>query len=89
MRRGYLVEGAVQGVGFRYFAWRQAVRLGLSGWVRNLPDGRVEVAAEGDPERLAELEVELRRGPRSASVTKLQRSEIPPEQLVPGSFEIR
>ncbi len=89
MRRRYFVEGAVQGVGFRYFTWRQAVRLGIAGWVRNLPDGRVEVAAEGDPQRLAELEAELRRGPRMASVTKVRTAEVSDQEIAPSSFEIR
>lgn len=89
MRRRYFVEGAVQGVGFRYFTWRQAGRLGLSGWVRNLPDGSVEVVAAGDPNRLAQLEVELRRGPRLASVTKVRTAEVSDQEIAPSSFEIR
>ena len=47
MRRRYLVEGEVQGVGYRYFAVGRARRIGVCGWVRNLPDGRVELVAEG------------------------------------------
>jgi acylphosphatase len=89
VRRRYLVEGAVQGVGFRHFAWRQGRRLGLQGWVRNLPDGRVEAVAEGDRGRLERFEAELARGPIMASVTQLQHSEIPDESEPLGSFEIR
>jgi acylphosphatase len=89
VRRRYLVEGAVQGVGFRYFAWRQATRLGLSGWVRNLSDGRVEALADGEVERLSQFEAELRRGPGMASVTKLLSSEISDQGGVLSSFEIR
>ena len=89
MTRRYLVEGAVQGVGFRHFVWRQAVRHGLTGWVRNLSDGQVEALAEGDPERLDLFEAELRRGPRMASVTNVRSSEISDQPGDLSSFEIR
>jgi acylphosphatase len=89
VRRRYLVAGAVQGVGFRHFTWRQGRRLGLHGWVRNLPDGSVEAVAEGDEGRLAQFEAELSRGPLLASVTQLRRSEIPAEGEPLSSFEIR
>ena len=89
MTRRYLVDGAVQGVGFRHFVWRQAVRLKLTGWVRNLSDGQVEALAQGDPERLAQFEAELRRGPRMASVTNVRSSEISDQQGDLSSFEIR
>ncbi len=62
------VEGTVQGVGFRFFVQQRAAALGLSGWVRNLWDGRVEVVAEGPREALEALVGDLRRGPRSARV---------------------
>lgn len=66
--RRYVVSGRVQGVGFRYFAEAAGRREGLNGWVRNLPDGRVEVEAEGDAEALERFEWRLRQGPRSARV---------------------
>lgn len=62
------IRGHVQGVGFRHFTMRTAGGLGLTGWVRNLRDGRVEVVAEGERSRLEELLTALRRGPVSASV---------------------
>ena len=89
MRRRYLVEGEVQGVGFRYFALRQALRIGLTGWVRNLPDGRVEAAAEGSEEQLASFVAELRRGPSMASVTKVQEVENLDEVERFTSFQVR
>jgi len=89
VRRRFLVEGVVQGVGFRHFTWRLAGRLGLSGWARNLPDGSVEVVAEGDPELLGRLEQELKKGPSFAAVTNVRSSEISDEAAVPRSFEIR
>ena len=66
------VMGVVQGVGFRWFVRERARRLGLSGWVRNLPDGTVEVAAAGDAEQLALLRAELQRGPNGAVVDQLE-----------------
>jgi acylphosphatase len=62
------VEGYVQGVGFRYFVQDTAVVLRLSGWVRNLWSGEVEVMAEGERQALEQLLSSLRRGPRAAHV---------------------
>lgn len=62
------VEGRVQGVGFRHFVMTSAGELGLTGWVRNLRDGRVEVTAEGDRPALEQLLERLHRGPVSAGV---------------------
>ncbi len=67
--RRFFVSGMVQGVGYRYFAMRGAQRLGLGGYARNLPDGRVEVYAVGSASKLAEFRNELERGPQGASVT--------------------
>ena len=75
------VRGVVQGVGFRWFVRERARRLGLAGWVRNLPDGSVEVVASGDPAQLDLLRDELRRGPRGASVESLD--EIGPPAVEP------
>jgi len=83
-----MVEGVVQGVGFRYFVRRQAMRLGLAGWVRNNDDGSVEAEAVGSAGRLEEFEAELRRGPAYASVTNLRVVEVPDEVGPSGSFEI-
>ncbi len=66
--RRYLISGRVQGVGFRFFAEAAGRREGLQGWVRNLPDGRVEIAAEGDAEAVARFESAVRQGPRGARV---------------------
>jgi acylphosphatase len=89
MRRRYFVDGVVQGVGFRYFARRQALRIGLVGWVRNTEDGSVEAEAEGTASQLGEFEAELRRGPAFASVTNLRAEDILDEIGGPRSFEIR
>lgn len=66
-----LVSGTVQGVGFRYFAYRRATELGLKGFVRNLPDGRVEAVAEGEKGKVEQYRDSLAGGPRSAVVEKL------------------
>jgi acylphosphatase len=65
------VSGRVQGVGFRYFTEREASRLGLTGWVRNLPDGSVEIVAEGPRESLEALIGIVRVGPRGGRVDDL------------------
>jgi acylphosphatase len=67
-----IVKGMVQGVGFRYFVWREATKLSLSGYVRNLYNGDVEVEAEGDRSLLEEFIMEVRAGPRSAHVSDLE-----------------
>jgi acylphosphatase len=67
-----VIRGRVQGVGFRWFAQREARGLGLTGFVRNLADGAVEVEAEGDRARLERLVEALREGPRAAHVTGVQ-----------------
>jgi acylphosphatase len=66
--RRYFVSGIVQGVGFRYFTQDEAERLKLSGYVRNLRDGRVEIYAIGPAENLTLLRTLLERGPRGAMV---------------------
>ena len=63
-----VVKGRVQGVGFRYWVMKQAAALGITGWVRNLPDGRVEVEAEGNDDQLFELEQLLWKGPTLSRV---------------------
>lgn len=64
-----IIEGYVQGVGFRAFVQDQSVRLGVVGWVRNRWDGSVEVVAEGQQGTLEKLLTVLYRGPRSAHVS--------------------
>jgi acylphosphatase len=66
-----LVEGRVQGVGYRNFVFDNATRLGLTGWVRNRWDGNVEVLAEGERQLLEKLLDKLKRGPQSSFVLKV------------------
>ena len=74
--RQYLVSGRVQGVGFRYFVQQEAHRLGLTGIVRNLDDGRVEVHAQGSAAQLSDLEGSLWKGPRMSDVRGVESQEI-------------
>jgi acylphosphatase len=74
--RRWVVVGQVQGVGYRYFARQAAVGLGVRGWVRNLPDGWVEIQAAGAPEALESLKAELRRGPRGAVVEDVEEERL-------------
>ncbi len=64
----FLIQGRVQGVGFRWYVHREASELDLRGWVRNTEDGEVEVVAAGEMDDLAELRASLRRGPRGSRV---------------------
>lgn len=74
----YYASGRVQGVGYRFFVLREAEALGITGFARNLPDGRVEVVAEGPEEALVRFEERLRRGPAFATVTSIERAAAPP-----------
>jgi acylphosphatase len=67
----FLVQGRVQGVGFRWFVHREASELELRGWVRNTEEGDVEVVASGTAEDLAELRASLRKGPRGSRVDRV------------------
>ncbi len=71
------VSGRVQGVGFRWHTRREAQRLGLAGWVRNLPDGRVELQAFGAGEAIDALVEYLGNGPGLAEVSGLEQRNIP------------
>jgi len=83
------VRGRVQGVGFRWFVWREAERLGLGGWAHNLPDGSVEVVAHGPDAALEDLDRALARGPRMAHVDDIERLEVPQEIEVPNTFFVK
>jgi acylphosphatase len=89
MTTRFLVSGMVQGVGFRWFVARHARSLGLGGYARNLPDGRVEVVVSGPDEALPALEELLRAGPANAQVKSVERSADPAPTLVGNSFDIR
>jgi acylphosphatase len=85
--RRFLVRGRVQRVGFRYFAEEMARIEGINGFVRNLPDGRVEVLAEGDAESVVRFERAIRRGPTGARVDDVETESPEPAGLV--TFRIK
>lgn len=73
-----IVHGMVQGVGFRWFVQRLGTRLGLTGDVRNLPDGTVEIVVQGDGRKLREFVAAVSRGPSMAHVERLEIRDIAP-----------
>lgn len=86
--RRIVVEGRVQGVGFRVFVAGMAQREGLSGWVMNRPDGQVEILAEGEAESVTRLERHVRRGPAGARVERVEVFDDAPAGRAVG-FAIR
>jgi acylphosphatase len=82
----FFIRGRVQGVGFRYFVERAAAELNLTGYTRNLDDGRVEVYAAGSPAKLAELSQRLWKGPRFADVRGVEEQDASVQQYT--SFRI-
>jgi len=88
--RRVVVEGFVQGVGYRDFVRRAALRLGVSGWVRNRADGSVEALVAGPPADVERMLAEMRRGPRGATVTSLRLADpAPGDETNAGAFSIR
>jgi acylphosphatase len=85
----FLIQGRVQGVGFRWFVHREASELDLRGWVRNTEEGEVEVVVSGTAEDLAELRASLRRGPRGSRVDRLVEHYLDDEEAANlSSFRI-
>jgi len=87
-RKRVFVSGDVQGVNFRAECAREARRLGLVGWVRNLPDGRVEAVFEGEEEPVGRMMQWCSKGPTHAGVEHVAAAEEPPQSSEDG-FEVR
>ncbi len=85
--RRYIVKGRVQGVGFRYFTHRFAQELGLRGRVKNLPNGTVEVYAEGDEDPIEQLLTGIKKGPFLGFVEDVEVGEVEPEGYQDFSIE--
>jgi acylphosphatase len=88
LARHFIVRGRVQGVGFRWFVEREAHMFKISGWVRNNPDGTVELFAQGTRDQLAGLHSHLREGPRAARVDAVDVSDAEPIASL-SSFQVR
>ena len=86
--RRYFVSGMVQGVGYRIFVHREADKLGIAGYTRNLFDGRVEVLASGTEAQLSALKVALERGPRFSSVSSVREEDAAPDTHYTTHFVI-
>ena len=76
MAKRFVVYGRVQGVGFRYFTWKEAEKIGIKGTVRNCTDGSVEIIAEGNNDQLQDFYNWLKVGPRTASVERVLEDNI-------------
>jgi len=87
VRRHLWVRGRVQGVWYRGSCAEQARALGVSGWARNLPDGRVEITAEGDPEAVDKLVKWCHQGPPAARVSAVEVQVEEPKGL--SGFDVR
>jgi len=81
--RRFFISGEVQGVGFRYFAQRSSARHQVRGYVRNLPDGRVEVWAEGSAKSVNEFRMDLAAGPAYSNVTHVEEIVVEPTGRYP------
>jgi acylphosphatase len=84
----FFVSGRVQGVGYRYFALNAAKQLGIAGYARNLPDGRVEVYAVGTTEPLRTFAQQLLRGPQFADVADVQELDAELLSAFDSSFSV-
>ena len=82
----WILEGRVQGVGFRWFVLNEAQSLGVRGWVRNRGDGSVEVVGRATAPTLERFEAVIRGGPPGARVTRVTRAEVPHEAVDAKSF---
>ena len=85
----WIVTGRVQGVSFRYYTEQATAFLRLAGWVRNLPDGSVEIQVRGPAEKIEELRERVLRGPRLARVDDLAEEELAAGTALPEKFEVR
>ncbi len=89
MRRHYVVSGRVQGVGFRQFTAEKSRGLKISGWVKNLPDGKVEAEAQGSEDELRAFEKILHTGPALSRVDVVEMQNLEDDSDLPLHFEIR
>jgi acylphosphatase len=90
LTRRVIVEGFVQGVGYRDFTRHAALRFGISGWVRNRTDGTVEALIRGAPSDVEAMLTVMQRGPRGAAVSRLRLAAVTdPDEADSGTFVVR
>jgi acylphosphatase len=89
LRKHWFVSGRVQGVSFRAFTYESATDLKITGWVRNLTDGRVEVVAAGPEKTLAQLLEKVKKGPTAAHVESVKEAKPDEKERLADHFEIR
>jgi acylphosphatase len=82
------VSGVVQGVGYRFFTRSHATKMGIKGYVRNMPDGTVEIEAEADREKIDSFIEKLNQGPPAADVSEIETEEVSGKKKYDG-FEVR
>ncbi|MGI6125439.1 MAG: acylphosphatase [Planifilum sp.] len=87
IRKRYVVHGRVQGVGFRYHVYQEALRIGIRGWVKNCPDGTVAIDAEGPAPQMKQFEEAVQKGSPVSRVTHLEIRDEEPAGY--QQFEIR
>ena len=87
--RRWTLTGRVQGVGFRWFALKEAQAMGIRGWVANTADGAVEVVGLATPETLDLFEATLAKGPPSSRVTRIVTENVPHDSVESKSFTIK
>lgn len=85
----WVLEGRVQGVGFRWYVVNCAQSMGVRGWVRNRADGAVEVVGMASSSTIAELDALLAKGPPGARVTRITREDVPHQSVDSKSFRVK
>lgn len=88
MRKHIFISGRVQGVGFRHFTRKNAEALNIDGWVKNLPDGRVEAVFEGTKENVKEIIDRCRKGPSASRVNNLEVQDTEHKKSTLNGFEV-
>lgn len=89
MSKHLIISGRVQGVGFRYYTYKNARELRIKGWVQNLHDGTVEVVLTGPPENVEKMQARLEEGPPSARVQQVEEVDEPINSDNLKDFSIR
>ncbi|MGM0639813.1 MAG: acylphosphatase [Thermotogota bacterium] len=87
--RKFILKGRVQGVGFRFFTTKNAEKFGITGSVKNLTNGNVEVYAKGDKNKLEDFKAKLIKGNSFSRVEEIEEYEVPEEKVNDNDFHVR